>query len=170
MSARARVATCLCAVALGSACAGSPGGHNVRQSFSTSSNAFAHLVVSVEGGRAGAADRVRGKIVAEIQEEAPDRFESINAPGPPEGALWALVRITRHDPGSAVARAIAPGLGGIQIDGDLFLREGRDGPILGSYRVTKDFFWGGFYGSATSIEQVEIGFAREAASLILEPR
>jgi hypothetical protein len=43
------------------------------------------------------------------------------------------------------------------------------GESLGRYRVEKSFAGGGFYGASTGVEDVEYGFAKSVADVILQP-
>jgi hypothetical protein len=58
------------------------------------------------------------------------------------------------------------GLGQIHIDADVILREYEKNESLAKYEVKKTFAWGGIYGGATGIEEVETGFARAVVSVI----
>ena len=75
--------------------------------------------------------------------------------------------MTRYDEGSAFARAMLAGLGQIQIDGKVSLRDRAQDALLGEYEVNKTFAWGGVYGASTTIRDVEEGFAQGVATLIL---
>jgi hypothetical protein len=59
------------------------------------------------------------------------------------------------------------GLGQIHIDGNVVLQDQATGDTLGQYEVTKTFAWGGIYGVATRMDDVEEGFAGAVAALLL---
>lgn len=73
---------------------------------------------------------------------------------------------TQYDKGSAAARFILVGLGQIHIDADVIFIDGATGAQLGRYQVSKQFAFGGIYGGATSIEDVEVGFAKSVAEIL----
>ena len=76
------------------------------------------------------------------------------------------VLVTRYEKGSAVARLISAGLGQIHIDSTvrLFKTEGHE--LLSEFTLSKTFAWGGGYGAATHIEDVEPAFAEGIATAL----
>jgi hypothetical protein len=69
------------------------------------------------------------------------------------------VRITRYDEGNAFARAMLAGLGQMHIDAHISVLLLPDRIRVAEFDVEKTFAWGGLYGAATSIKDVEEGFA-----------
>src|SRR5262249_50875123 len=106
-----------------------------------------------------AAERIGKRIGEAIGKKEPGRFKSVNGDQTEQPALHATVQLTRYDKGSAFARAMLAGLGGIHIDGKVSLKDAAKDAPLGEYEVNKTFAWGGIYGASTSIEDVEVGFA-----------
>lgn len=77
-------------------------------------------------------------------------------------------KITNYDEGNAFARAMLAGLGQIHIDGDFVLNHisaGND--AVAEFTLSKTFAWGGMYGAATRIEDVEPAFAEGVAMAIV---
>jgi hypothetical protein len=112
-------------------------------------------------------DRIVQLIAARIKERAMTRFSEVGVlPAAPD-TLHVRVAFTRYDEGNAFARFMLAGLGQIHIDAEVTLAEGDGSALLGRYMVTKTFAWGGLYGVATSIKDVEAGFADAVADVVL---
>jgi len=56
----------------------------------------------------------------------------------------------------------------MHIDGDVVLTDSVTGQTISSCQVTKTFAWGGIYGAATTIKDVEEGFAKGVGQWIVE--
>ena len=121
--------------------------------------------------------RIAAQIAERTRSLAPGRFASITTGvGSPPAAgaetgraadeLAADLLITRYDPGSAAARFFMAGLGQAHVDGRLDLADRAGERSLGSHTVTKTFAWGGIYGAATGIQDVEKGFAEAVAEVL----
>jgi hypothetical protein len=80
-------------------------------------------------------------------------------------ALTLKMHFTKFDRGSAIARGIMIGLGQIKIHATVTL-EKPDGTVVGKYQVKKTFALGGLVGAATSVEDVEEGFAKSVAEIV----
>ena len=76
------------------------------------------------------------------------------------------VFLTDYDEGSAVARAMLAGLGQIHIDGDVTVTDRKSGAVLATYKVSKQFAFGGIIGASTNIRDVEKGFAKSVAETV----
>jgi len=131
------------------------------------------LATSAEGGAAAmpSADRERiaALIVRKIKERAPTRFTEVavtTIPVDPD-TMFVTVAFTRYEAGSAVARAMLAGLGQIHVDADVTIEDRSRPAVLGEFAVTKTFAWGGIYGAATGITDVEEGFADAVAKVVL---
>ncbi|MBV9694943.1 MAG: hypothetical protein JO261_14695 [Alphaproteobacteria bacterium] len=85
------------------------------------------------------------------------------ADGP--GGAQMKIHFTRFDRGSAFARAMLIGLGQIRIEANVILANSAGAPI-GEYKVSKDFALGGAVGAATSVTDVEEGFAKSVAEIV----
>ncbi len=72
--------------------------------------------------------------------------------------------ITRYDKGNAFARAMLAGLGQIHIDSTVTVSASGSGDTVSEFTVKKTFAWGGIYGGATRIEDVEPAFAESLAA------
>ena len=113
-------------------------------------------------------DRIVQLVAARIKQRAMTRFSEVAAdlPAAPD-TLHVRMAFTRYDAGHAFARFMLAGLGQIHIDAEVALAEGDGSTLLGRYMVTKTFAWGGLYGVATSIKDVEEGFANAVADVVL---
>ena len=57
------------------------------------------------------------------------------------------------------------GLGQIRLEGDVTILDPATGQVTGRYKVEKQFAFGGIYGAATSMQDVEKGFAKSVVAL-----
>lgn len=148
-------------------CATSGGGAEVRTPLAagTDLTSFRALELEVAPGNGvtvppGVEDRIHMEIAARVSQKAPGRFAQGGAP-----TLEADLTLTRYDEGSAFLRFLLAGLGQAHIDGVLVLRSA--GVPIAEYDVNKTFAWGGIYGAATEMSEIEQGFAERAAILIV---
>jgi hypothetical protein len=74
------------------------------------------------------------------------------------------VTITRYQKGNAFARAMLAGLGHIHIDANVKILTGSNKQKLADFTLTKTFAWGGIYGAATSMQDIEKTFATGVAA------
>jgi hypothetical protein len=73
------------------------------------------------------------------------------------------VTITRYQKGNAFARAISAGLGQIHIDANVKVLANANNEKLADFNLAKTFAWGGIYGAATSMQDIEKTFANGVA-------
>jgi hypothetical protein len=59
------------------------------------------------------------------------------------------------------------GLGQMRIAADVTLEDRARGVSLGTYDVSKTFAWGGVYGAATKLADIEEGFADAVVAVVL---
>jgi hypothetical protein len=87
-------------------------------------------------------------------------------PKSPEAASALKMKLvfTQYDKGDPVARLILIGLGQIKIDADVVLTD-AGGNVVGKYRVSKDFAFGGIVGGLTKPEDVEEGFEESVVEI-----
>jgi hypothetical protein len=109
-----------------------------------------------------ALSRVSSLVVAEIKANAPLAM----APGTDSQAKTMKILFTRYDEGNAAARFLLAGLGQIYIDADVSLLPQGGGAAIATYRVSKNFSFGGLYGGTTGIQDVEKGFAKSVAEIV----
>ena len=76
------------------------------------------------------------------------------------------ITFTRYDEGNAFGRFMLAGLGQIYIEGDVVLFDSQTMQAVASYKISKDFSFGGIYGGTTTIRDVEKGFALSVADAI----
>jgi hypothetical protein len=157
-----------------SGCAGTKGSVNLLDSSVSSSqlSKYTDVVINVNSTKGIQLsqfdkDRLTLKIEQEIKAENPSRFKTINSPSSGRKKLRAMVTIKEYEEGNAFARLILSGLGQIHIDADIMLSDYLSKKILAQYEITKTFAWGGFYGAATKIQQVEEGFCKAVADSII---
>ncbi len=74
--------------------------------------------------------------------------------------------VTRYEKGNAFARAMLAGLGQIHLDGLIKVFEEASRTPLSEFSLDKTFAWGGIYGSATSMEDIEGTFAEGVANAL----
>jgi hypothetical protein len=110
-------------------------------------------------------NRIVQQVAAEIRAASPNVLLTA---GDPEAVQTKLMKMTftRYDDGSAFARFMLAGLGQIYIEGNVVLLDTQTGQVLGQYKVSKDFSFGGIYGGITNIRDVEKGFARSVAEIV----
>ena len=80
------------------------------------------------------------------------------------------VELTRYEKGNAFARAMLAGLGQIHIDAHVTLISLPEKKSIADFDVSKTFAWGGIYGGATSIEDVEPAFAEGIAEAVTQAK
>jgi hypothetical protein len=104
---------------------------------------------------------VKSKLAAQWQQSAP-----------PSATPTVKVKmiITEYDEGSAVARFFLAGLGQIRLGADVVFVDARSGDELARYKLSKQFAFGGIYGVATRMEDVEEGFANSVAAILQEKK
>jgi hypothetical protein len=73
------------------------------------------------------------------------------------------VTITRYEKGNAFARAMLAGLGQIHVDANVKILADDTKEKLAEFTLNKTFAWGGIYGAATSMEDIERTFANGVA-------
>lgn len=112
-----------------------------------------------------AASRIRALIVRDVGRHHLGRIAPTNTSSAAP-ALEMHVQITRYEEGDALARLMLAGLGQIHIEGDVRIYGADAADVLAWYEVAKTFAWGGTYGAATSIRDVEVGFAKTVAGII----
>jgi hypothetical protein len=106
-------------------------------------------------------DRVAQKIKGRIDER------KLKNPAAAEARqIEVLIYVTRYDKGNAFARAMLAGLGQIHLDGKISVYQLPDRTLLEEFDMQKTFAWGGIYGAATSIEQIEDTFADGVAATV----
>lgn len=112
-------------------------------------------------------DRVAALVAGKVKERAPNRFTDFAATTMDAATLQVTIAFTRYDEGSAFARAMLAGLGQMHIDAEVTLEDRARQTVLGKFKVTKTFAWGGLYGGFTGIKDVEGGFAEAVAKVVL---
>lgn len=78
------------------------------------------------------------------------------------------LHLTHYDKGNAFSRGILPGLGQMRVDGVVSMFQMPRHMLIGKFTLKKAFAWGGIYGSATSIEDIEATFADGVAAAVTE--
>lgn len=129
------------------------------------------LVTSAQGDAAKMTEadreRIRTLVVRKVKEQAPNRYADGGGATPEPDTLHVNIAFTRYDEGSAFARFMLAGLGQIHINADVTLEDRSAQSIVGKFEVTKTFAWGGIYGAATGMKDVEDGFAEAVANVVL---
>ena len=112
-------------------------------------------------------ERVAALVAQKVKERAADRFTDFAATTTDVETLHVTIVFTRYDEGSAFARFMLAGLGQIHIEAEVTLEDRALQTVIGKFDVTKTFAWGGIYGGATGIKDVEDGFAEAVAKVVL---
>jgi hypothetical protein len=76
------------------------------------------------------------------------------------------LHLTRFDKGNAFARAMLAGLGQIHIEGKVQVYQMPGHTLIGEFQMSKTFAWGGIYGAATSMEDIENTYADGVAATL----
>ena len=93
--------------------------------------------------------------------------KQLKNPAATEPRSYAVeLELTRYEKGNAFARAMLAGLGQIHIDGVVKVFALPDHKQVGSFTIKKTFAWGGIYGGATSMEDIERTFADGLAAAV----
>lgn len=157
-----------------SGCAGSPGSIQTLQPLvpGTDLRGFQSLSITVSpkpdvSVNEAAFTRLRDQIVQEIQLHPDNHFVHIlDRPGD-SPSLKAELVLTQYDEGNAGMRFILAGLGAMSLEGDLTIRDEATHQVYRQQRVSKVFAWGGIYGAITTIQDVEVGFAKAVAEALM---
>jgi hypothetical protein len=76
------------------------------------------------------------------------------------------LHLSKYDKGNAFARAMLAGLGQIHINGKVDIYQMPEHTLVGEFDLNKTFAWGGIYGVATSMEDIEDTFADGVAATV----
>ena len=109
-------------------------------------------------------ERITMKVKNELSAAAPGILVDPASPDADKAGSLTL-NFTQYDSGSAFARAMLIGLGQIHVEGDVTVLD-PSGAAEGRYKVSKQFALGGIAGMATSIQDVEDGFAKSVAEIV----
>ncbi len=104
-----------------------------------------------------------------IREIIADKLDQRRQANPPVGNPHTCivdVTITRYKRGNAFARAMLAGLGQIHIDGEVVTTDPTNNQTLDEFKVAKTFAWGGIYGAATSMQDIERTFGDGVAAAL----
>lgn len=106
-------------------------------------------------------ERIAEKVAMKI-----DTRKAANAGAGAARVYEVNLRLTRYDKGNAFARAMLAGLGQIHIEGVVSVFQMPGHTAVGEFTLKKTFAWGGIYGAATSIEDIEDTFADGVAAAV----
>jgi hypothetical protein len=114
-------------------------------------------------------DRILQQAKTEISLVRPDAWSVGSAQ---TGAPVVKIRmvITKYTTGDAGLRLLGPGLGRMEMGGDVLFSDAQTGSQVAKYQVFKEFSGGGIWGATTSIQDVEKGFARSVALTLTEKK
>lgn len=104
-----------------------------------------------------------------IAEKVALKIDARKAANPGAGAtrLYDVdLRLTRYDKGNAFARFMFAGLGQIHVEGVISVFQMPGHTPVGEFTLKKTFAWGGIYGGATSVEDIENTFADGVAAAV----
>ena len=103
------------------------------------------------------------RLKEQIQLEMANK-QALNASAGEADSYDVNVVMTKYDKGNAFARAMLAGLGQIHIEAMITVVSSSSGDTMSEFTVEKTFAWGGIYGGATRIEDVEPAFAEGVAA------
>ena len=106
-------------------------------------------------------ERLAEKIVSQVYAR-----KVANAGAGPARDYVVDMHLTRYEKGSAFARAMFAGLGQIHIEGTVSVYSLPAHALIGQFTLKKTFAWGGIYGAATSMEDIENTFADGVAAAV----
>lgn len=112
--------------------------------------------------------RVKQLVKAEIAECCAQRFEILTIDSSQPHDLIFNIKFTVYEEGNRFARLMLAGLGSMQIHAQVELLDAKSGNLLTAGEAGKTFAWGGIYGAATGIEDLEKDFAKEIAKGLRE--
>ena len=149
-------------------CAGTPPKAQFSQPMAATSRISASdtVAVSIEAAEnvsllPAGRDRVAEKIKGQI-----DKRKAKNQAAGGARSMEVVLYVTRYEKGNAFARAMLAGLGQIHLDGSISVYQMPDHTLLEKFDMQKTFAWGGIYGSATSMEDIEDTFADGVAATV----
>jgi hypothetical protein len=126
--------------------------------------------VKIETGNDVAIEEFEKQRLARVIQEKVDALKMKNTEVSDPREFELIVALTRYDKGNAFARAMMPGLGKIHIDAQVAVFELPTRKKVADFDVDKTFAWGGLYGGATSIGDVEKGFAEGVAEAVTKAK
>lgn len=107
----------------------------------------------------------RDRVAHKIQRKIDARKVNNPAAAAPRN-VQVLLHVTRYEKGNAFARAMLAGLGQIHLEGTIFVYQMPDRVLLEDFDLQKTFAWGGIYGAATSMEEIEDTFTDTVAATV----
>ena len=154
------------------ACAGSVAPPTVVQDLSSAQRSALHLgdISTAKGPGAVMTPEDINRITALVRAEIEAQTPGLLLPPDTTGGSAMRILITSYDEGNAFARLMLAGLGQIHIDGDVTLVNRATGVTEATYKVSKQFAFGGLYGGTTTIHDVEKGFAKSVAETVKPPK
>ncbi len=110
-------------------------------------------------------DMEKSRIAQRLQERITTKKQLNPATDAPTQYRVELL-LTRYDKGNAFARAMMAGLGQIHVNGTVTVFAEPDGRQITRFDIKKRFAWGGIYGGATGMEDIERTFADGIAAAL----
>ncbi|MSP41368.1 MAG: DUF4410 domain-containing protein [Deltaproteobacteria bacterium] len=108
-----------------------------------------------------AQSRMKALIKAEILNCCKERFENISLGDPGVKDLLLNVKFTIYEEGNRFARFVLAGLGSMQLHAEVEIKDAASGRLIYGGDAGKTFGWGGIYGAATGMDDLENGLAKE---------
>ena len=114
-------------------------------------------------------DRVVQLVKTHMSGELPQTMGAAGTDGASHKTKIKMV-FTDYDEGNAFARFMLAGLGQIKLGAEIVFVDAVTGQELGRYKLSKQFAFGGAYGLATRMEDVEEGFAKSVVEILREKK
>jgi hypothetical protein len=115
-----------------------------------------------------AQSRIKDLVKTEILGCCPNRFKSVSFDSAQAHDLVLNVKLTVYEEGNRFARFMLAGLGSMQIHAQVEMIDPKTGNLLSAGEAGKTFAWGGVYGAATGIDDLEKDFAKEVVKGLTE--
>jgi hypothetical protein len=107
----------------------------------------------------------KSRLASKLQKKI-DTRKLANAGSGPGRSYEVDLHLTKYEKGNAFARFMVAGLGQIHINGKVAVYQMPDHTLVGEFDLNKTFAWGGVYGAATSMEDIEDTFADGVAATV----
>lgn len=149
-------------------CASTAPKANFSQAIATESRVMATDEISVNVDAATGVEMLPSDktLLAEIIKQKVDQRKIANVREGEKREYEVDLKVTRFAKGNAFARAMLAGLGQIHLDGEVTLVSLPDRKEEGKFTLSKTFAWGGVYGAATSMEDIEKTFGDAVAAAL----
>ena len=117
--------------------------------------------------------RLADNIAARLQNDFGPLFEQVRRDVPPLGAEDEVVitgNIHKYQPGNKVARALFGPVASANFDGDVMVKDARDGRVLLAAPFDKFWGWGGALGASKGMDEMTEETAAAIANTVAQAK